>query len=175
MLGRLLVLFLLTPVVELGLLIQIDKLIGFGPTLALIVVTGVVGSYLARREGLTTWRCVNERLRVGELPGKELVDGMIILVAAAFLVTPGVVTDLVGFLGLFPPSRSLIRRWLMRRFQSKLQQESMQVQFGIFGGPAPGPNGSAWTPDRSPEENENWEGTGKQMPGHSRRRSTDVE
>lgn len=175
MLGRLLVLFLLTPVVELGLLIQIDKFIGFGPTLAVIVVTGVVGSFLARREGLTTWRRVNERLRSGELPGKELADGMIILVAGALLVTPGVLTDVVGFLGLFPPSRSLIRGWLMRRFQSKLQEGSMQVQFGIFGGPAPGPNGSAWTPESSREDNQDWEGTGKQMPHHSPRPSTDGE
>lgn len=172
MLGRLLLLFLLTPAVELGVLIQVDQLIGFGPTIGLIVATGIAGSYLARREGLNTWRRLNERLQMGDLPGKELVDGVIILVAGALLVTPGVLTDVVGFLGLIPPTRALIRRVLMRRFQSKMQEGSMQVQFGIFGGAAPGPNGpdfDARNEHRSDEEEsaEEWQGSGRQMPRHS--------
>ena len=63
MLGRLLLLFLLTPAVELALLIQVDKLIGFGPTIGLIIATGIAGSYLARREGLNTWERLNDRLQ----------------------------------------------------------------------------------------------------------------
>lgn len=169
MLGRLLLLFLLTPAVELGLLIQVDKMIGFGPTIGLILATGVVGSYLARREGLNTWRRLNNRLSAGDLPGKELIDGVIILVSGALLVTPGVLTDVVGFLGLIPPSRALIRKFLMRRFRSKVQQGSMQVQFGIFGGAAPGPNGGTTdTPSSSSTTNpENWEGRGRKRPSHS--------
>jgi UPF0716 protein FxsA len=172
MLGRLLLLFLLTPAVELGLLIQVDKLIGFGPTIGLIIATGIAGSYLARREGLHTWRRLNERLRAGDLPGKELVDGVIILVAGALLVTPGVLTDVVGFLGLLPPTRSLIRKALMRRFQSKVEQGSMQVQFGIFGGAAPGPNGdrgrnASSPPDTGPPSEEGWKGSGRRIPRHS--------
>lgn len=169
MLGRLLLLFLLTPAVELGLLIQVDKLIGFGPTIGLILATGLVGSYLARREGLNTWRRLNERLRAGDLPGKELIDGVIILVSGALLVTPGVLTDVVGFLGLIPLSRSLIRKYLMRRFRSKMQQGSMQVQFGIFGGAAPGPNGGTReNPSSSPTTNsQNWEGNSRKRPSHS--------
>jgi len=170
MFGRLLLLFLLTPAVELGVLIQVDRLIGFGPTIALIIATGVVGSYLARREGLNTWRRLNRRLQSGDLPGKELVDGVIILVAGALLVTPGVLTDVVGFLGLIPPSRRLIRKALMRRFSSKMQEGSMQVQFGIFGGTAPGPNGPP-TGDGGPqptneESSNHWEGSGHRMPRH---------
>lgn len=166
MLGRLLLLFLLTPAIELGLLIQVDKLIGFGPTVGLILATGIVGSYLARREGVNTWRRLNKRLNTGDLPGRELIDGVIILVSGALLVTPGVLTDVVGFLGLIPPSRSLIRKYLMRRFQSKLQQGSMQVQFGIFGGPAPGPRGTDWQPE-SPAQDGRWKGSGRQSPRHS--------
>ncbi len=173
MLGRLLLLFLLTPAVELGLLIQVNSLIGFGPTIGLIIATGVAGSYLARREGVNTWQRLNQRLNTGDLPGKELVDGVIILVAGALLVTPGVLTDVIGFLGLIPPSRALIRKVLMRRFKSKVEQGSMQVQFGIFGGDAPGPNGTepngrSPSVHREEEPNESWQGTGRRMPRHAK-------
>lgn len=171
MLGRLLLLFLLTPAVELGLLIQVDRLIGFGPTIGLIIATGLVGSYLARREGLTTWRRLNNRLRRGELPGKELGDGVIILVAGALLITPGVLTDLIGFLGLFPLTRAPIRRLLMRRLQSKVEQGSMNVQFGMFGASPPSPGGPAAPDEMDPsserEDAASWKGKGRQVPNHT--------
>lgn len=177
MLARLLLLFLLTPALELGLLIQVDRLIGFGPTIGLIIATGIAGSFLARREGINTWRRLNERLNAGDLPGKELVDGVIILVAGALLVTPGVLTDVVGFLGLLPPTRALIRKVLMRRFQSKMQEGSMQVQFGIFGGAAPGPNGSKWESaptDHDAEPEPKWKGNARKMPSHSTEESSNL-
>lgn len=175
MLGRLVLLFLLTPAVELGLLIQVDRLIGFWPTIGLIIATGLAGSYLARREGLNTWRGLNERLNTGDLPGKELMDGVIILVAGALLVTPGVLTDVFGFLGLLPPTRALIRRVIVRRFQSKMEEGSLQVQFGFFGGTPPGPNapnGSQNVKEASWEEagasssapDEGWNGSARQIP-----------
>ncbi len=172
MLGRLVLLFLLTPAVELGLLIQVHQLIGFGPTIGLIIATGIAGSYLARREGINTWRRLNERLNAGDLPGTELVDGVIILLAGALLVTPGVLTDVIGFLGLIPPTRALIRKVLMRRFKSKMKRGSIQVQFGMFGGGAPGPNGTgpndrSTAPPRDEETEEGWQGTGRRMPRHS--------
>jgi len=171
MLGRLLLLFLITPAVELGLLIQVDQLIGFGPTIGLIIATGVVGSYLARREGLSAWRRLNDRLSAGELPGKELADGVIILVAGALLITPGVLTDVIGFLGLISPSRALIRKALMKRLQSKMNAGSMQVQFGVFGGGAPSPQGNSSSEPFRPNAPEDqpstsWNGTGQQVPNH---------
>lgn len=176
MLGRLVLLFLLLPAVELGLLIQVDQLIGFGPTIGLIVVTGIAGSYLARREGVQTWRRLNARLSKGDLPGKELIDGVIILVAGALLVTPGVLTDGVGFLGLLPPTRAVIRRLLMRRFRSKMEEGSMQVQFGIFGGPAPGPNGGPTSPPSSDNSSDHtWQGAGRSVPRHADHGSTEGE
>lgn len=165
MLGRLILLFLLTPAVELGLLIQVDRLIGFWPTIGLIIATGIVGSYLARREGLTTWKRLNRRLQAGELPGTELADGVIILVAGALLVTPGVLTDVIGFLGLLPPTRALIRRVLIRRLQRKMEQGSMQVQFGVFGGAhTSSPPHAEASPDPSESQ---WQGEGRQMPRHA--------
>jgi len=179
MLGRLLLLFLLTPAIELGLLIQVDRLIGFPATIGLIIATGIAGSYLARREGLNTWRRLNERLNSGDLPGKELIDGVIILVAGALLVTPGVLTDVIGFMGLLPPSRALIRRLLMRRFKSKMEEGSMQLQFGFFGGSAPGPNGNGVTWSEGPEPPQNgpdssWQGDGRQIPRHTEDGSDDA-
>jgi UPF0716 protein FxsA len=182
MLGRLILLFLLTPAIELGLLIQVDQLIGFGPTIGLIIATGVAGSYLARREGLATWRHLNKRLSAGELPGTELADGVIILVAGALLITPGVLTDVIGFLGLLPPSRALIRKALMKRLQSKMEDGSMQVQFGAFGGaasPPPGPSpsdpfedGTNGSPEpTSEQQSSDWNGAARQIPTHRTPRS----
>jgi len=170
MLGRLILLFLLTPAVELGLLIQVDKLIGFWPTIGLILATGIAGSYLARREGLSTWKRLNQRLSEGDLPGKELTDGVIILVAGALLITPGVLTDVFGFMGLLPPTRALIRKVVMKRITTKVQTGSVQMQFGMFGGPAPGSD--AWPPQPGASEGDGerdarWNGQGRQVPRHS--------
>lgn len=133
MLARLLLLFLITPVVELALLIKVGEIVGFWPTIGLILVTGITGSYLARREGLSVWRRLKARLEAGGLPGRELIDGVIILIAGAFLITPGVLTDLVGFLGLLPPTRALIRRYAMKRLERAVRQGTVHVSFGAFG------------------------------------------
>lgn len=144
MLGRLILLFLLTPAVELGLLIQVDKLIGFWPTIGLILVTGMAGSYLAKREGLSVWNRLNDRLNAGGLPGKELLDGVIILVAGALLITPGVLTDVFGFIGLLPFTRAGVRKIIMKRIQKKMNDGSLSFQLGLFGGSPVGYDASAY-------------------------------
>lgn len=195
MLGRLILLFLLTPAIELGLLIQVDQLIGFWPTIGLIIATGVAGSYLAKREGLSTWKRLNERLTEGGLPGTELVDGVIILVAGALLITPGVLTDVVGFMGLLPPTRALIRSFVMKRIRKKMEEGALKMQFGFYGGsspgssgpsgwsgPAGGPGGSSGGPapggptpsggapggdsQRQRQRDSGWEGASRKVPGH---------
>lgn len=171
MLGRLILLFLLTPAVELALLIQVDRLIGFWSTIGLIIVTGIVGSHLARREGLSTWRKLNDRLQAGDLPGAELADGVIILVAGALLITPGILTDMVGFVGLIPFTRIYLRRFVMRWFQRKMERGTMQVQFGVFGGSGPGggpnaPPNSSSGPGGSASDG-NWQGRGRQVPNYT--------
>ena len=138
MFGRLLALFLLTPVLELALLIQLGELIGFWPTVGIIALTGVSGTYLAKREGLTVFKRFNERLRGGSLPGKELIDGVIILVSAALLITPGVLTDVVGFIGLIPPTRAAIRRAVERRLKRAVEKGSVHISLGGFGTHAAG-------------------------------------
>ncbi|MEX0746965.1 MAG: FxsA family protein [Rhodothermales bacterium] len=155
MFGRLLALFLLTPILELALLIQLGDLIGFWPTVGIIVVTGVSGTYLAKREGLSVWKSFNARLRAGGLPGTELIDGVIILIAAALLITPGVLTDVAGFIGLFPPTRAAIRRALEKRLQRAIEKGSVHVSFGGFENES---NGWSGAPRFRSEE-----GTGKEI------------
>ncbi|MFB6272364.1 MAG: FxsA family protein [Salinibacter sp.] len=169
MLGRLILLFLLTPAVELALLIQVDQVIGFWPTVGLIVVTGIVGSHLARREGLSTWRRLNNRLQRGNLPGTELADGVIILVAGALLITPGILTDVLGFIGLIPFTRAYLRRVVMRWFRRKMEQGTMQVQFGVFGGAggSPGTPPSAPSGPPDPSSDDTWRGRSRQVPDHA--------
>lgn len=105
MLLRLFLLFTLVPLVELFLLLRIGALIGAGPTVLLVIATGVAGAWLARREGLRSWRAVQAELEAGRLPARELLHSLLILIAGVVLVTPGVLTDLVGLLLLLRPLR----------------------------------------------------------------------
>jgi UPF0716 protein FxsA len=117
--GRLLLLFTLVPIIELALLVWMGGRIGFWPTVGLIAVTALIGTLLAQREGVAAWTRFQSRIAAGELPGKELTDGILILISGALLLTPGVLTDVVGLLGLLPPSRALIRRQLTKRLRSR--------------------------------------------------------
>lgn len=134
----LLLLFVVLPAVELTLLIEIGRRIGTIETLTLILVTGFVGASLARHQGLQVLRQVDRETAAGRLPAGAVVDGVIILVAAALLITPGVLTDIVGFLCLLPFTRSLLKkaivRWLEERVRSG--QAGVRVHFGARpGGP----------------------------------------
>lgn len=120
MLGRLILLFTLVPFAELALLIWIGERIGVLPTFALIVVTGVLGASLARLQGLATWARFRRALGEGRLPGTELIEGLMILLAGAVLLTPGILTDLVGFTLLIPPARRFLVRWAEPRLRSRV-------------------------------------------------------
>jgi len=120
MLARLLLLFTVVPLVELALLFWIAERTDWLFTIGLVIFTGVVGAALARHEGLRTWRAVGQKLSQGELPTDPLLDGLMILVAGALLVTPGVLTDLVGFALLVPPIRGWARRRLVEHYRARL-------------------------------------------------------
>lgn len=156
MFARILLLFLITPIVELALLIQIGAWIGFWPTVGIVVLTALVGSAMLRREGLAVWRRFNERLNAGGLPGTELVDGVIVLLAGALLITPGVISDLVGIFGLFPPSRALIRRFVMKKVRASLARGSSTAGFFAFGSESTG-------------EDDTWGGQPVDTPRYERR------
>ena len=120
--ARLLLLFIVVPVVELALLIQLGKLVGLLPTLGLIVLTGALGAFLARRQGLAVLGKVRAEMADGSIPAGPIVDGVIILVAAAVLMTPGVLTDAFGFLCLVPAFRGRLKAYLGRRFERAVRR-----------------------------------------------------
>jgi UPF0716 protein FxsA len=106
------------PVLELVLLIEIGRFIGTLPTVALILITGVAGAFLARRQGGQVLSRIRTQFQTGQLPADPIFDGAIILVAAAFLMTPGVLTDALGFLCLIPASRG----WMKRAIRSRIER-----------------------------------------------------
>ncbi len=107
---RLLLLFTLVPLVELYLLIEIGGAIGVAPTIAIVIVTGVIGAALARWQGLGVLRRLQDDLSAGRPPTDALIDGLLIFVAGAVLLTPGLITDALGFLLLVPAGRAAVRR-----------------------------------------------------------------
>ncbi|REJ82711.1 MAG: FxsA family protein [Acidobacteria bacterium] len=117
----LLLLFVALPLVELALLLQIGKVVGALPTVALVVFTGALGAFLARRQGLGVLRQIREQTAEGRVPASPIVDGVLILIAAAVLVTPGVITDLFGFFCLVPAGRRLVKRLVAERFRRAMQ------------------------------------------------------
>ncbi len=124
MLLRLLLLFTVVPAVELMLLIRLSQIAGWWFTLGLVLGTGVVGTALARHEGFRWARGIREEIDAGRLPGDPLVDGVMILVAGVLLVTPGVLTDLLGFALLLPAFRRVVKRWLTNRFRAHIRLAS---------------------------------------------------
>jgi len=119
-LATLLILFVAVPLLELALLIWIGQHLGVVSTIVLVVVTGILGATLARHQGLATLGRFRRSLQEGILPHRELVEGILILVAAAVLLTPGLLTDTAGFLLLIPPLRRRLGEALLLRIRRRL-------------------------------------------------------
>lgn len=155
MLGRLFLLFTLVTLVEMFILVKLATWMSFGGTLLLVILTGVIGAWLARREGRGVLRRIREQLGRGEMPGEALVDGLCVIIAGAFLMTPGVLTDLVGFLLLLPAARRPLHAAVRDRFRTWMSEGSATfvtfdttgassfAGFGGMGGFAQGAPGSA--------------------------------
>ena len=120
MFARLLLLFIFVPIIELMILIDLGGYLGTVPTIILVVGTGALGAYLAKMEGFRIFFTIRHKLQTGQLPADELLDGLIILIAGALLITPGLITDLFGFLMLFRPSRSRFKIWLKIKFSAQI-------------------------------------------------------
>ena len=122
MLGYLILLFTAVPLVELALLIKIGQYIGVGYTLGVVIFTGVTGAYLAKMQGLVTLRRIQEDVNQGIMPADKLFDGVLILSSGILLLTPGFITDIIGFMGLIPLTRNLFRTWLKRKIEDMISQ-----------------------------------------------------
>jgi UPF0716 protein FxsA len=116
---RLLLLFILVPFVELVLLLYLADATSWQITLAVVIATGVIGTLLARSQGWRVWSRIHTELAGGRMPTEPLLDAVLIFVAGALLLTPGVLTDLLGILLLIPWTRSYFRRRLVTWFQSR--------------------------------------------------------
>lgn len=124
--GKLFALFVLVPLLDIALLFQVGSVLGTANTLLLVIATGAVGAWLFRREGSRAWLAWQEAMAQGRLPEEGILGAAMLLVGAAWLLTPGVVTDAVGFLLLLPPTRklaaSLIRPWLKRSIAQRVEE-----------------------------------------------------
>ncbi|HEX6469700.1 MAG TPA: FxsA family protein [Streptosporangiaceae bacterium] len=131
--------FLLVPVLEIYVIIQVGQAIGGWPTVALLLAESVLGAWIVRREGRRAWRALTGTFRIGELPDRELSDAALVLVGGVLLLTPGFVTDAVGFLFVLPFTRPLVRRLLAayaaRRMRlARRRMARMQAARGPDGG-----------------------------------------
>jgi UPF0716 protein FxsA len=111
--------FVVVPIAEIALLIAFGNAFGFWPTLTLVVGTALLGSWLVSRQGRATWSQVRNEFTMGRVPGAAIAHGAMILIAGAFLLTPGMLTDAAGLLLLIPAVREAIRVWLVNRYADR--------------------------------------------------------
>lgn len=117
---RFLAMFALVAIAEMATFFWVESRIGLAWALALALATAIIGSYLVRRAGLSVLGRIRHKLNQAQLPGRELSDGAAILVSGAFLISPGFITDTLGFLLLLPPTRDLIYRVVSKRLSSRV-------------------------------------------------------
>jgi UPF0716 protein FxsA len=142
-LAPLLILFIVVPILELYVIIQIGQSIGALPTIALLIADSILGSMLMRSQGRAAWRRFNEALAAGRPPAREVIDGALVIFGGALLLTPGFVTDIFGLFLLLPPTRAFARRLLVRNFSRRLV---VGMATGPRGPVRPRPPGGARSP-----------------------------
>lgn len=157
----LVLLFIVVPIAELYVIIQVGQAIGVLPTLALLFLDAILGSLLLRHQGRGAWRRFNEALAQRRFPGKEVADGLLIVVGGTLLLAPGFITDIFGVLLLIPPTRAIARSILKRvsigRFAVVGSFPGVGGSGGPFGG-APPSNG------RAPKRDYDFDATAEEIP-----------
>lgn len=107
--------FIVAPIVELFVIVKTGQAIGVVNTIAVIIVVALLGTALVKREGVKVWGRFVQQVQAGQVPSKEIADGVCLLLAGALLIAPGFISDVAALLLLFPPTRALFRRWLLKR------------------------------------------------------------
>ncbi|MBL7132282.1 MAG: membrane protein FxsA [Candidatus Omnitrophica bacterium] len=113
----LLFLFTVVPLFELYLLVRVGQYVGAFNTVAIVIFTGIFGAFLAKMEGLRVLYSVQKDLQEGRMPTSQILDGLLILIGAVLLITPGLLTDVVGFILVIPSTRALLKVWLKKQLQ----------------------------------------------------------
>jgi UPF0716 protein FxsA len=126
-------LFVIVPLAELYVILQVGEAIGAVWTILLLAADSVLGSLLLRSQGRAVWRRFNEAFAEGRMPHREVMDGVLVIFGGAFLITPGFITDVVGLLFLLPPTRALVRRVIMRRLSRRVVRADTARQRDIDG------------------------------------------
>jgi UPF0716 protein FxsA len=157
----LIVLFIVVPIAELYVIIKVGELIGVLPTLILLLADALLGSWLLKHQGRGAWRRFNEALAAGRFPGREVVDGALIIVGGTLLLTPGFISDVVGAFLLVPPTRALARR-LLKRFAIGRVAVAGIGGIGPFGRP---PGGGPRPGEPRPSRDYDFEATAEEVPG----------
>jgi UPF0716 protein FxsA len=129
MLLKLFLAFTLIPVLEIYLLIKLGTFLGALNTVIIVVLTGIIGAFLAKLQGLHTMIKVKEGLNRGEMPAEEMLDALLILVAGIVLLTPGFLTDIAGLVILIPQTRVLFKRWLRKKFNAWTQNQKININY----------------------------------------------
>ena len=128
-LTSLLAAFILMPIIELAVLLKLHEVVGLVNTLAIVIVTGFVGAFLARAQGIMVLAQIRRDLAEGRMPAPRLMDGVMILIAGVLLITPGLITDTAGFLLLIPAVRAIIRARLRQKLEEKLRGGAANITF----------------------------------------------
>ena len=119
--------FILVPVAELGVLLFSGQTIGVWPTLILLIVTGLLGSYLAKKQGINTIRKVQEQIQFGRAPGNEILDGLCVLFGGILLLSPGFLTDILGLILLLPFTRTLIKPFILKLIRKWIDKNTFTI------------------------------------------------
>ena len=120
--SKLLILFVIVPVTELYILIEVGKRIGSLATIGIIIFTGILGAYLVKNQGFMILKKIQNDLNDGIMPGDSLIQGAIILAGGILLLTPGFVTDIAGFIFLIPVSRNVVKKYLLKWLKGKIKE-----------------------------------------------------
>ena len=121
--------FTLIPILEIYLLIKLGTVMGALNTVIIVILTGILGASLARLEGLNTMIRIRDGLSRGEVPAEGMLDALLILIAGIVLLTPGFLTDIAGLLLLIPQMRSLLKRWLRKKFDDWAHGHQINIDF----------------------------------------------
>ena len=122
---KLLILFVIVPVTELYILIEVGKRIGSLTTIGIIIFTGILGAYLVKNQGFMILKKIQNDLNDGIMPGDSLIQGAIILAGGILLLTPGFVTDILGFIFLIPVSRNVFKKYLLKWLKGKIKESNI--------------------------------------------------
>lgn len=124
---RLFALFIIVPLLELYVLITIGKYIGAIPTILIVVIAGMAGIALLKREGFKVLNDFKKALYEGKVPGDEILNGILVLVGGVFLITPGLITDVIGFLLLIPFTRMIIKNWVKKFLYNSIKNGTIKI------------------------------------------------